>query len=346
MAPPETLAVETGVSAMSDRDCGLIVTGASGWIGRAVVSRARQLGHPVVAAGRRSYNGGSSIQATFDLQQDETAIVAAIGPCLRAASRWALIHCAGLAHVKSETRNARQLLQRINVEGTATLARSCISLGVSRFLYVSSISVYAWDSSPFTHPRTEMDSTGPQTEYGKTKLEGERIVMGSDLDWRVARLATVFGPGDTANFYRLARAIKRRRFYIPGHGEQRKSCIDVETAAGFLVTMATLPAPAHRLVNVAAPKTPTLAEISSCLAEAVGVPAPPRIPASVLRLAGYCGDLAGSLRLPTPVSSGDLERLCAWTWVDASRAIKVLPELESLTFAGGMDKARAYYNQV
>lgn len=326
-----------------NHDLGLIVTGASGWIGRAVVSNARLMGYAVVATSKSMEDAPSAMQVKFDLQDDETRITNALEQFLPSASRWALIHCAGLAHVRSETPQLCELLQRTNADGTEKLVRVCARLGLQRFVYTSSISVYAWDSGQQQNPRTELDAVRPRTEYGRTKLHGERVVMQSQLDWHVARLATVFGPGDTANFFRLAKAIKSRRFFIPGRGRQRKSCIDVETAARSLIAMATIPAPARRVVNVAFPETPTLAEIATSLAAACSVPSPLGMPESLLRLLARCGDLGRRLGLPAPLTTDDLSRLCGSTWVDSSLALAIVPDLATKTFADAMKQAAAYY---
>jgi nucleoside-diphosphate-sugar epimerase len=332
-------------SAASDPDCGLIVTGASGWIGRMVVHQARSMGHTVVTAGRGPHEEPATQQVRFDLYDDEKQIALALQPVLSLSPHWALIHCAGLAHVRVETPSARELLQGINVDGTARLARACSSVGVSRFVYASSIAVYAWGSRQPQIPRTEMDPTDPCTTYGKTKLGGERVLMQSTLDWRVARLATVFGPGDTANFLRLAKAIKRGRFFVPGRGTQRKSCIDVDTVARAIVGLATVVSPTHRLVNVAIPESPTLAEISCSLATACRVNPPSNLSPTLLRLAAQCGDLCTFLKVRAPLTTQDLERLMTATWVDSSRAAAMLPDLASATFAEKMGKAGAYYDQ-
>jgi len=329
--------------AVIDPTCGLIVTGASGWIGRTVVAHARSIGHTVVAAGRGFELGLQAPQARFDLHDDEAHIARALGPVLEAAPRWAIIHCAGLAHVRHETPHARELLQRVNVHGTAKLLAACSLVGVERFVYASSIAVYDWGSGKSKGPRTEMDPPDPRTTYGKSKLGGERKVMQSNLEWRVARLATVFGVGDMANFLRLAKAIKQRRFVMPGRGDQRKSCIDVDTVARLLVGLATIAAPTDRLLNLAIPETPTLAEISCRLAAACGVPPPLSVSMPLLRLAARSGDLCALLHLPAPLTTLDLNRLSASTWVDSSRAAAMFPDLATTRFADKMEQAANYY---
>jgi UDP-glucose 4-epimerase len=218
-------------------------------------------------------------------------------------------------------------------------------LGIHRFVQVSTIAVYDWEYGQPHEPCDETDRVGPSTAYGATKLAAEKIVENSSLDARIIRLATVFGVGDKANFFRLARAIRRRRFVIPGRGEQRKSCIDVDSVARVLVAMAGTSQPAHRLLNLALPAAPSLAEVSRTLAAVCDAPSPPHVPESVLRVVGWCGTKAASLGLPVPLTSTDLSKLCAWTWVDASRAVAMFPDLLSRSFSDALWQAAHHYRE-
>jgi len=337
--PCSTAPREAGSSGVGN--CGLIVTGASGWIGRAVVRHARSEGRLVVGACRQASDNPGMVR--FDLSESESAITSRLEGVMKTASSWAVIHCAGLAHVGIEDRESQAALHRINIDGTARMTKVCSSLGVRRFVQVSTIAVYDWRHEQPRTPRDETELAAPRTVYGATKLEGERVVEQSGLDYLIIRLGTVFGSGDRANFSRLASAIRRRRFVIPGRGDQRKSCINLDSAARTLVAGADVVEPLHRLVNVALPEAPTLARISQAIAAGCGVPAPPHVPESMLRVAAWCGDRAASLGLPAPLTSSDLSKLCAWTWVDASRAIKMFPALQDLTFEKAMWQAAQHY---
>jgi nucleoside-diphosphate-sugar epimerase len=342
---PRSLASPDDTDSSCGSDCGLIVTGATGWIGRAVVAHARRQGRVVVGAGRQGDDAPAEMTVRFDLSDSESTIASRLERFLQAASSWAVIHCAGLAHVRVEDRESRDALHRINVDGTATMTRVCSSLGIRRFVQVSSIAVYVWGPGQPLAARDETARVGPATAYGATKLEAERVVEQSGLDVRIMRLATVFGTEDTANFSRLAAAIRRRRFVIPGRGDQKKSCIDVDSAARTLITIASMPDPVHRVVNVAFSEAPTLAEISRGLAGICGVPSPPHVPESLLRLAAWGGSRAASLGLPAPLTSSDLRKLCAWTWVDASRAVEMFPDLRSCTFGNAILQAAQHYRK-
>lgn len=323
---------------------GLIVTGAGGWIGGRVVADALGRDLSVIALTRRPATFPAGVRPLIaDFEDGAASLARSIEPMLTAATSWAVVHCAGVAHVRFEDEAERQRLRRGNVEAVDTLLAACARLGLRRFVHVSSIAVYDWRDVTGRAPKTESDAVGPTSVYGQTKLEGERLVQKSDLDWTIARLATVFGPGDQANFQRLARAIRCRRFLVPGQGDQRKSCIDVATAARALVTLAGGPRASRTTLNLALPESPSLLEISTQLARICHVPRPRHMPLPVLRAAAAAGGLAAWLGLPSPLTPNDLAKLCAWTWVDASRAATLIPELRDQSFVAAIAAAGSDY---
>jgi nucleoside-diphosphate-sugar epimerase len=337
--------VATEALAAGGCDCGLIVTGASGWIGRAVVLKAHAQGLVVVAARRQPAKTGGVAEVRLDLDDSHIEIARQFAAVLKSAKSWAVVHCAGLAHMRNETGSVRLALHRVNVEGTEKLTKVCALVGIERFVQVSSIAVYDWADGRFASPRRESDSVGPSTSYAETKLKAEQVVEQSGLDSRVVRLATVFGVGDKANFARLAKAVRRGTFVVPGRGGQRKSCIDIDTAAESLIAIAKEPYPDHRLVNLAFPEAPTLGDIADRMAVACNAPLPMRVPEFIMRVAACAGGVASIAGLPAPLTPSDLKKLCASTWVDASRAASMIPALRQRTFNTAFDLAAQYYNE-
>lgn len=322
---------------------GMIVTGASGWLGRHVVERLLCGGWPVVSVGRTAPASADVRHFSCDLACDSAAIPSAMSDVLPTAERWVVIHCAGLAHIDHLTPAMRDAFQRVNVDGTARLLDACRSLGVTRFVHVSSTAVYGWHLHGEPCPRTEDAPARPETPYGESKLAGERLVASSSLDWRIARLATVFGEGDRANFSRLAVAINRRRFVLPGSGAARKSCIPVALAAQCLCQMAILESMPYRLLNLALPTPPTLLEICAAVAQGSGLKPPPSLPIWVLATAARFGDALNRLGLRAPLDSSALAKLTTATWVDASRAAELFPEVGQSSFAAAMKDCMPYY---
>ena len=328
---------------MADATMGIVLSGASGWLGSHVLAELTRRQILVISAGRTPPAGTVGCHISLNLDADEPGKYDALAAALRGAKRWAFVHCAGLAHVQRESLEMQRQLWRVNVDGTRLVVDLCRRLGIGLVVYVSSTSVYGADRRSGAVPRSEEAATNPDSVYGKSKLAAEQVAAASGLDWRVARPATLFGVGDTANFFRLAKAIRQRRFVIPGSGEARKSCLPVDVAAHCIATLATDDDPAWRLVNLALPQPPTLHEICQAMAVACQVPAPRSVPNWLVAGAGRVGDVAAMIGVPSPLTSATYEKMCSTTWVDCQRATLMFPAVTQTTFESAMRECAGYY---
>ncbi len=161
----------------------VLVTGASGFIGRPLARHLVARGHRVRALVRRAEEQGSLAEAecvTGDLRD---------APSLERAT----LGMEGIVHLACATGIARESAVRaVNVEGTRTLLDAARRHGVRRVVFISSISAR----------RRRM---GP---YGRTKREGEALVAASGLEWVVLRPSLVYGPGEAGSFARLSRTLR------------------------------------------------------------------------------------------------------------------------------------------
>jgi UDP-glucose 4-epimerase len=217
------------------------------------------------------------------------------------------------------------------------LLAACTATGIERIVFASTLAVYGGTR---VSPWDEDALLLPVTAYGRSKAEGEAMVRGSGLCWRIARLGTVFGTGDRANFMRLASALRRRRFVLPGKGSARKSVLPVGRAGEVLGRLALLTEKRGILVNCAMPVAPSLAEICAAFGEACGFPSPPRVPVSLLKIAGRMGDLVGTR---APLNSSVLRKLTVDTVVHVERMQSLLPDLEWSDFPAALVPAVEYY---
>ncbi len=156
----------------------LVVTGASGFIGRHVLARAgRGTAERLVALSRRGAPAGWSRPPDGPditwLQGD----LATRGPwCAVLDGAEAVLHLAAATGAATP----RQLAA-VNVDGTDLLLRECTARGVRRFVFVSSIAA-AWPD----------DRHYP---YAQTKRAAELLVSGSSLAWTIVRPTIVLGAG-------------------------------------------------------------------------------------------------------------------------------------------------------
>jgi UDP-glucose 4-epimerase len=201
---------------MSDPARGLwAVTGASGFVGQALLRSLAKDGIPVRTLSRRPIATPDHIRA--DLRDGD-----ALHALVRGAS--IVVHLGAYVHRAGRADEAREI-HEVNVEGTRLLSEAIAAQPTPPFLlFVSTANVYARSN----HPIDESSSVAPATLYGQSKLEAERLVLDSPIPAVVLRPAMVFGEGAPGNLARLL-AMTRRRVRLEIGGETRfKSIVPVE----------------------------------------------------------------------------------------------------------------------
>lgn len=311
----------------------IAVTGAGGWIGREVWGWLRTRGYAVRPLTRM---GELPDGLGLDLTATET------DPKWRDALKGctAVIHCAAHVHRPIETQSDKELFKLVNVDGTRKLLAAALRARVSRFILVSSAAVYDWSE---VGPMKEDSALRPATAYAKSKLEAESLVRVSTFDWRIGRLATTFGHGDTANFWRLAQALKARNFVIPGKGCSCKSVLLASRAGELLGRLATQQKGARTVLNLASPEAPSLQQICAAFSKCCGFASAPAAPIWMLRGGALVGDALRSLGLPAPLDTDTLAKLTTSTVLDVSAMQQVFPNLKWPGFEEALAPAAKYY---
>lgn len=216
----------------------ILVTGASGFVGRIVCRYLLDGGHKVVAVSR-----------TPDLDVGADCNVVAVGE-IDANTSWtdALKDVDGVIHLAARTHRDQSLdtidaYRSINVDGTAQLARSAMAVGVESFVFMSSIKVNG-ESSPLNdngEPRRVSGKDAPRATsfYGRSKLEAEQVLreVFADSPVRVVilRPPLVYGVGQKGNLRSLMRAIDRGVPLPFGNVNNKRSLISVNNLASAAV---------------------------------------------------------------------------------------------------------------
>jgi dTDP-4-dehydrorhamnose reductase len=175
----------------------LVITGARGTLGSALVQACRARGLEHVALGRRD----ADITSAAGLDA-----VARLRP-------WAVINAAGYVRVDDGEGQTDACL-RLNVEGPVKLAATCAAVG-ARFVTFSTDLVF---DGYQRRPYVESDRPAPLNVYGVSKLEAEQRVLGMTPQALVIRTSAFFGPTDRHNFLTLALdAIANGQPYAAAH---------------------------------------------------------------------------------------------------------------------------------
>ena len=178
----------------------LLVTGAGGMLGQAVVAHARADGNEVVALAR----------AELDITDAE-----AVSAALERAAPDAVINCAAWTDVDGAESHRGDALA-VNATGAGRVARAAAAAGI-HLVHVSTDYVFAGDA---TRPYVESDPVDPQSEYGRSKAGGEIAVRAADPAHAIVRTSWLFGIGGR-NFVETMLSLGRSRDEVSVVTDQR-----------------------------------------------------------------------------------------------------------------------------
>lgn len=186
----------------------LAITGATGFVGSAVLAEALAQGHQVKALARR----GQAERAGVTWVRGDLGDTAALAALCAGAD--AVVHVAGLTNTPDPAE-----FEVANVTGTANVLAAMAEAGVKRLVFVSSLSARKAELSL----------------YGASKAKAEALVEASRLDWTTVRPPAVYGPRDI-DMLDLFRAAKWGVVPLPPGGAT--SIIHADDLARLLVALA------------------------------------------------------------------------------------------------------------
>ena len=255
----------------------VLVTGASGFIGRALVPALVTAGYDVRAAVRR-------IPAPF-----APPVEIAIHGDLDASVDWRpllanadfVIHIAGIAHTGPGIAPAQY--DRVNHLATAALAEAARAAGIKRVVFVSTIRAQTGPRSE--HILTEANEPRPTDPYGRSKLAAEFALARSGADFTVLRPALIYGPGVKGNLRALVR-LAALPIPLPfGAFTNRRSLLSVQNLAAAVTHVLRRAASGGETYVVADPEPVSLGDMVKALR--VGLGKAPRllaVPPELIRL--------------------------------------------------------------
>lgn len=301
----------------------ILVTGASGFIGRHAAAAAAARGYEVVALVRDAQ--------TYRLP-DHPVIVAEGDARDPAAVRSALDGCGALLHIAGlytfDPAKAA-LMREVNVGGTRNVLRQALAAGVERIVYTGTVGGSAFFDDRLADER---DLAGPEAmrgPYKRSKFEAERVVR--RMAAQGAPIVTVcptapVGPGDEkpTPTGKITLDFMRRRF--PAYVDAGLNFVHVrDVAEGHLLALER-GAPGCRYLLGNAEGNLTLAEALRILSALTGVPAPRlRVPrAAAVAAARASAAVAGALRRPPPIPPEAAQMTSQRMWVDPSRSVREL----------------------
>jgi nucleoside-diphosphate-sugar epimerase len=249
----------------------ILVTGATGFIGGAIVEDLVKERHEVFALVRRTSSiahlASLGVKFVFGDITDIDSLYAITGKFD------AIFHCAAYVDDKN-----RKKLKAVNIKGTESICKLAVRLGVERLIYLSSVAVV---SGHFQVPLTEDLSYSATNLYGESKIEAERIVWDfrrKGLPSVILRPPMVYGENEPHLLKLILFLIKHRIFLIPAGGKSKLHLSYVKN-----VSQAAVMALHHKdflkgAYFVADKEVLTTGEIYSIMAQAIGAKEPIILP--------------------------------------------------------------------
>lgn len=228
----------------------VLITGSTGFLGRALVASVATPTTRVIAASRRG-----DLIASANVR-------GVVVPDINAATDWThalsdcdtIIHAAARVHVMHErAADPLSLFREVNTAGTLNLARQAMAAGVRRFIFISSVKVNG-ESTASGQRFQPQDQPHPLDPYGVSKFEAEQgllaLARDSAMDVVIIRPVLVYGPGVKANFLQLMRVLRKGIPLPLGAINNRRSLVSLDNLVDFIKVCIEHPAAANQVFLV------------------------------------------------------------------------------------------------
>ncbi len=307
----------------------IAITGANGFVGRALSRMLREGGHEPIGIVREGAPLGAG-ETTRRIVSLDAISPDAFEDCK------AVIHLAARVHITNDAASDPLAeFRAINVDGALKTADAAFRAGARRFVFVSSIKALAeLDAS---RPLVETDVRNPPDPYGISKAEAEiklqEFGARTGMEIVVARPPLVYGPEVHANFYSLMRAIVRGIPLPLGGIEARRSMVYVDNLASALAACATHERALGQIFHVTDGEDPTVADLVRRLGQHLNRPARLiHVPTGLLHVAGK---ITGK--------TAQIDRLTGSLRIDSSHIRDVLGWRPSISLDAGLTATAAWY---
>lgn len=243
----------------------ILLTGATGFVGGAILRHILHAGLPVRVASRRAVTLSSPLIEQMSIGNLAAFTFEDAARLVRGTR--AIIHAAGYAHATGQADEARHMA--INRDATIRLAEAAKLEGVEAFTFLSSIRAQSGASAP--HPLKDADMPAPSDAYGRAKLAAEEAIrLLLPQNHVILRPVLVCGMGAGGNLAQLLR-LARLPVPLPLAGLQgRRSLIALDDLAALALRSLHEPEMLGHTMQAADPDALSVAEIVATLREGMG----------------------------------------------------------------------------
>lgn len=250
-----------------------MVSGATGFVGSAVIGRLLTISNISVIAGSRSsglvWPDGVTPLLLPDLGEK--------GQLIPLEGVDVVVHSAARVHVMSDrASDSLAEFRKVNVEGSLNLARQAAAAGVRRFIFISSVKVNGESTGP-DRSFDPSDFPAPEDAYGISKMEAElaliQLANETGMEVVIIRPPLVYGPGVKGNFASLIRLMTKGLPLPLGAIHNQRSLVGIDNLVDLIIRCMDHPAAANQVFLAGDGEDLSTTELLRSVAEAMGRPA-------------------------------------------------------------------------
>jgi nucleoside-diphosphate-sugar epimerase len=321
---------------------GVLVTGATGFVGSALVNALLRTGYPITCLVRSISDTRALRKLPVRLLVGDLESPGAMQEDLRGIRT--IFHIAGAikavdreGYLRANQIGTRRLLE--------TLANNCPD--ADRFIHLSSLA--AAGPSPENRGLKEDEKQNPISWYGESKLKSEQEVLKFANVFRVTilRPSAVYGPRDRETLL-MFRMIKRGLLFTPGRFTRRFSLIHVDDLSAALIGFSEKENPSGEVFFISRPEIYTWEQVAGAIALALGRSyRRVAFPKKIAVLAGFAGDLWGRWSgRPATLNSQKVKELLQPSWIcDSSKAWTHLEFRPKIDLESGIRDTVRWYQE-
>ncbi|MZI95810.1 NAD-dependent epimerase/dehydratase family protein [Vibrio sp. CAIM 722] len=216
----------------------VLVTGITGFIGSAVANAMSREGWTVIGQSHHTDdNQFPTTKLSITSQTDWSTLLAGVD---------LVVHCAAYSPRKGQHTNFAKY-NETNTKGTMTLAQQAASIGVKRFIFISSVKVNG-ETSPNHVPFNQESVASPEDDYGVSKLQAEQELLklhhATSMDVSIIRPPLVYGPGVSSNFTMMLKLVHKQAPLPFGALSNQRSLVFIDNLVDLIITLCSHPSAA------------------------------------------------------------------------------------------------------
>lgn len=284
----------------------VLVTGASGFLGKYIIRALKEKNIPFVTLGRdRSNNVVADLTQPISLTEE-----------LREVEY--VVHAAGKAHMVPRNEEEKQEMFRMNTMGTQHLLDALPVKQIKSIVFISSVAVYGKQSGELI---SENEPLSAGDSYGKSKIEAEQLITDyckqQNINCCILRLPLIAGIDPPGNLETMIKAMRNGTYFRVGKGDARKSIVLAADVAELIPGLFDK----NGTYNLSDGHHPTFAQIEEHIAFELQLKKPLALPYLFIKLAALVGDMLGSR---SPINSSKLDKIAKTLTFSDSKAVKEL----------------------